>query len=1139
MNTVSAQNSTNNAPQYKQLLSVSEAAKLLKVSPSSLRRLESSGKIKSIRKPNGYRVFRRIDIIKLGETLQKKTTTTKTSYLIKRAEKKLKRDTKTTKVKTQIHAAKKEGYQIARTKYDSLAKKRTRSGLESLKYAAVAMSFIVMSLVGTAIYIGRDGFTADFDKLGILSFFAPDGKPVVKDNVLSEKMAQVLGTRDRETDYQFSITVPALFQDDVSLGQNLSVTGTSTLSGGVTTSNLTFADGVGGINNLQTIDTVTETTLEEELEVDGDVTGPLNDTALADTIEYSGDWDFAGTWGIEGTEVSATADQINLFSDVTATATEINYLDGTTVTTGGVLFGDGTKITQDVTNFYWDDTNNRLGIGTNSPSSSLSVGANNDFAVDSSGNVTLVDATLVNLSAIAHDDATSQGLKLPQGTSLTPIVGGGAGYIAYDTTNNKVKTFNGTAWTDISGASTTLQEAYEAGNNIAMTASEGDIRIHNDSGSNFEILFLDESTGYVGIGNTSPSYKLDVNGDIRIASGSDLYVGSIGLNDTAGATTSGAYLIGTYDEFTYSSSTNVQDVLDDLDAALAGTGSGTTYWNRVGTILSPTTPGDTLQVGTGTVGAPSYAFESDADTGMSLPTVGMLTFGTGGSDRMAIDSSGNVGIGTTAPGYKLEVNGTLQADDYYSGDGTQGGTSSPGGLVFKDGLYVSGTPTGGGIGNYWQKVGTILSPTTPGDTLQVGTGTVGAPSYAFESDADTGMSLPTVGMLTFGTGGSDRMAIDSSGNVGIGTTAPGGLLNVEGTLTATTGVNYQTYNDVTYSPSGTTSSANIRGLYNTISITGAQDMSSSDIYGIYNNVDNTSTDEIGNLYGIYSTASNTFNTATANNIYGVYSTVAGDDNTDTGYGIYTTVAQSGMGNPIETGYGLYIGGISGTTSYGIYQAVSNNKNYFAGNVGIGTTGPGYKLDVSGDIRIATGSELYSSGSATLGNRTYTNDNYVTDAQTFTASIDVLDTNLGNLAGGTHAAVTLNTSSYDYLSLSGQEITLGPIVLTTDVSGILPVGNGGTGTSTQFVPGSLVFAGASGVYTQDAPNLFWVDGSDYLGIGTSNPSYTLDVNGDIRIASGSDLYIGTVGIGDTGGGASTAGAYLVGTYDEFANSSSWN
>ncbi|MDP3052818.1 MAG: hypothetical protein Q8N22_02600 [bacterium] len=47
-----------------------------------------------------------------------------------------------------------------------------------------------------------------------------------------------------------------------------------------------------------------------------------------------------------------------------------------------------------------------------------------------------------------------------------------------------------------------------------------------------------------------------------------------------------------------------------------------------------------------------------------------------GGWRMAVLDNGNVGIGTAGPSYLLEVNGTLRANDYYSGDGTQGLTNS-------------------------------------------------------------------------------------------------------------------------------------------------------------------------------------------------------------------------------------------------------------------------------------------------------------------------------------------------------------------------------------------------------------------------------------------------------------------------------
>jgi len=58
--------------------------------------------------------------------------------------------------------------------------------------------------------------------------------------------------------------------------------------------------------------------------------------------------------------------------------------------------------------------------------------------------------------------------------------------------------------------------------------------------------------------------------------------------------------------------------------------------------------------------------------------------------------------------------------------------------------------------------------------------------------------------------------------------------------------------------------------------------------------------------------------------------------------------------------------------------------------------------------------------------------------------------------------------------------------------ILGVGNGGTGTSTQFTLGSSIFAGASGVYTQDNDNYFWDNTNKRLGIGVTGPLFPLDV-----------------------------------------------
>jgi hypothetical protein len=50
---------------------------------------------------------------------------------------------------------------------------------------------------------------------------------------------------------------------------------------------------------------------------------------------------------------------------------------------------------------------------------------------------------------------------------------------------------------------------------------------------------------------------------------------------------------------------------------------------------------------------------TDANTGMFFPAADTIAFAEGGTESMRLDSNGNVGIGTSTPGAKLDVNGSI------------------------------------------------------------------------------------------------------------------------------------------------------------------------------------------------------------------------------------------------------------------------------------------------------------------------------------------------------------------------------------------------------------------------------------------------------------------------------------------------
>jgi hypothetical protein len=149
----------------------------------------------------------------------------------------------------------------------------------------------------------------------------------------------------------------------------------------------------------------------------------------------------------------------------------------------------------------------------------------------------------------------------------------------------------------------------------------------------------------------------------------------------------------------------------------------------------------------GTVSLPAITTTGDTNTGIFFPAADTIAFTEGGAEAMRIDSGGNVGIGVTSVGARLDVRGTNVA---LASDG-----------LARIGVDSSGADTGGQI--------------------TFSNSTARRAAVAGRQDSTDALA----GYLQFGTRGSsgditERMRITSTGSVGIGTTTPSAMLQVAG-----------------------------------------------------------------------------------------------------------------------------------------------------------------------------------------------------------------------------------------------------------------------------------------------------------------------------------------------------------------------
>jgi len=405
------------------------------------------------------------------------------------------------------------------------------------------------------------------------------------------------------------------------------------------------------------------------------------------------------------------------------------------------------------------------GAGTVQLSSGTTTGQTILGGTSQTGNMTLGQSTVSQTTNI-QAGATASG--------STKTINIGTGSLAGSTTTITIGSSNGTSTVGVNGAVTVA-------GNISATSATSRVFLGTDSGGSISIGRVD---------NTSSSPYIDFN---------------------SGATTV------------------------DFDARIAATsGTGTSGQGTLTVTAATTAVTGVISSPLGSAAAPSYTFTGDTNTGMWSPGADTLAFSEGGVEAMRINSSGIVAIGRTTglegsltladyiniarntDGWLLKHQRTddsrqmgLYADGHTtpnlavytngsermrvtSGGNVGIGTSSPGAKLDVR-LANIADGTNGGIINVYS---TTAQAANIGGKIDLGGLYDGSNSLSFASVAgrkENSTSGDWSGYMQFSTRrfGADfveRMRIDSSGNVGIGTGSPTTIFHVQQNNSANIGM---------------------------------------------------------------------------------------------------------------------------------------------------------------------------------------------------------------------------------------------------------------------------------------------------------------------------------------------------------------
>ena len=223
----------------------------------------------------------------------------------------------------------------------------------------------------------------------------------------------------------------------------------------------------------------------------------------------------------------------------------------------------------------------------------------------------------------------------------------------------------------------------------------------------------------------------------------------------------------------------------------------------------------------GSAAAPSITTTGDTNTGIYFPAADTIAASTAGSERLRLDSSGNLGLGVTpsantiAKAFELQTGfnmfgyvniGYINANAYYDSGFKYKNTAAAGRYEISDShkWFSAASGTAGNAISFTQAMtldasGNLALNGSTTDiagykSIRINGGASGAfqDFYANSVHEARIISLPsdfriqtiTNAPMAFYTNSTERMRLDASGNLGIGISSPLGKLHAKGTAVA-------------------------------------------------------------------------------------------------------------------------------------------------------------------------------------------------------------------------------------------------------------------------------------------------------------------------------------------------------------------